>query len=467
MIAQTRASNYPAMTDSSSLLVVSKLLGVIILVFANGFFVAAEFALVAIRRSRVEQLLAEGHQRAKSLQRAISQLDIYLAATQLGVTMSSLGLGWLGEPAIAALVEPAFHALPETWAIISAHSVSVIIAFTIITILHIVLGELAPKSLAIQKPEDTALLVVQPLELYLAIFRPAIRLLNSLGNLVLRWLGLQTSSSEELVHSPEELLLLITASREAGILGQAEETVVDRLFRLSEQRVSAYMTPRIDMVWLDIDDPIEKLQKEVMESVYSRFPVCQETVDNLLGFVGAKELLSASLGKSLSKQELVALLKKPLYIPDSLRALKALELFKNTGSHLAIVVNEYGSTDGLVTLNDLLEAIVGDIRTGNEPDEPQAIHCEDGSWLVDGKFPVEDFKDLFELRRLSEGEGVDYQTVGGFIFAQLGHIPSPSEEFDWDRLHFKVITMDGHRIDKVAVIPLDPAPDDVVYATED
>ncbi|XGV95879.1 MAG: hemolysin family protein [Leptolyngbya sp. BL-A-14] len=442
------------MAGSSGLLIAGKLLAVIVLVFANGFFVAAEFALVAVRRSRVEQLVVEGRARARVLQRAVNHLDAYLAATQLGVTMSSLGLGWLGEPAIAALLEPALdHLLPGNLALLGAHTLGVLIAFTIITALHIVLGELAPKSLALQRPEETALFVIQLLELYLRLFRPAVYALNSLGNWVLTLLGLETGNSEELIHSPAELQLLVSATREAGLLEEAQEEVVERVFRLGEQRVSALMTPRLDIVWLDLEDSIGTLQQQVIESVHSNFLVCQESVDHPIGFLRAKEFLATSLTQPPTPTELKALLTPLLYIPESIRAFNALELFKTSGSHIAVVVDEYGATQGLVTLNDLLEAIVGDIHTGNEPFEPQAIRREDGSWLVDGMLSIDEFKERFHFRQLPLGEGVDYQTIGGFILYQLGHIPTVSESFTWNHFDFEVVAMDGYRIDQVVIIP--------------
>ncbi len=442
------------MAGSSGWLIAAKLLAVIMLVLANGFFVAAEFALVAVRRSRVEQLVEEGRARARVLQRAVENLDAYLAATQLGVTMSSLGLGWLGEPAIAALIEPPLeHLLPHNLAILGAHTIGVVIAFVIITALHIVLGELAPKSLALQRPERTALSVIQVLEFYLTVFRPAVYALNSLGNWVLSLLGLETGSGEELIHSPAELSLLVSASREAGLLEEVQEDVVERVFRLGQQRVSALMTPRLDIVWLDIDDPITTLQQQVVASVHSNFLVCQERVDNPIGFVRAKEFLAASLAGEFTVKDLLNLLTQTLFIPESIRAFNALELFKSSGSHIAVVVDEYGATQGLVTLNDLLEAIVGDIHTGNEPNEPQAVKREDGSWLIDGMLSIDEFKDIFHLRHLLIGEGIDYQTIGGFILRQLGRIPTVSEGFEWNGFHFEVIAMDGYRIDKVVVIP--------------
>lgn len=444
------------MTNPSSLLIASRLLAVLVLVLANGFFVAAEFALVGIRPSRIEQLIAEGNVQARVLRRAVHHLDTYLAATQLGITMASLGLGWIGEPALAYLIRPVLESiLPENLVGAGSHTLGVFIAFTIITSLHIVLGELAPKSLAIQRPERLALLTIRLLDIYLTLFRPVIYAMNTLGNGVLSLLGLH-ATDEKLVHSPEELRLLVSASREAGLLEEAQEDVVERVFRLGEQRVGTFMTPRIDIVWLDLSDPIDKIREEVINSVHSHFLVCQETVDQSIGFISAKTFLAATLNPQLTTTDLTALLTPPLYIPESILAFNALEMFKTSGSHIAVVVDEYGATQGLVTLNDLLEAIVGDIHTGNEPNEPQAIQCTDGTWLIDGMLSVDDFKDLLHLKQLSEGEGFDYLTISGFVMRHLGHIPTVSESFEWNGWHFEVIAMDGHRVEQVLVAPLKP-----------
>ncbi|MEH2108536.1 hemolysin family protein [Nostoc sp.] len=432
-------------------LTAGKLLSVIFLVLANGFFVEAEFALVALRRSRVEQLVIQGHPGAKALQRAVNNLDAYLAATQLGVTISSLGLGWLGEPAIAVLVEPAFHWLPKSLSETSAHTLSVVIAFTIITSLHIVLGELAPKSLALQRTERTAFAVINLLELYLLIFRPAVQVLNSLGNFVLKLIGLEPGSSEELLHSTEELKLLVAASHEAGLLGEAEQDVVERVFNIGNRQVSAFMTPRTEMVWLDIDEPLSKIRSQVIESIHSFFPVGQQSIDNLLGIVQTKEFLAQNPTQAI---ELQALLKSLLYVPESMKALNLLELFKKSGTHLALIVDEYGVTQGLVTITDIVEAIVGDIPTSEELADPDVVQREDGSWLLDGLLPIDELKEILDIRKLLPGAEANYQTLGGFVVNQLGHIPLVAEHFEWAELRFEVVSRDGNRIDKVLVAPM-------------
>lgn len=438
------------MDSSSALVIASKLLAVIVLVLANGFFVAAEFALVGMRRSRVEQLLAEGHPQAAALQRAVIHLDAYLAATQLGITMSSLGLGWIGEPALAVLIEPAFHWLPDSVAVISSHTLAGVIAFLIITALHIVLGELAPKSLALQRAEGTAIAIISPLELYLTLFRPAVRFLNSLGNLILRLLGLHAAGEEELLHSTEELKLLVAASRKAGLLGATEQDVVGRVFSLSNRRVSAVMTPRTEMDWLDINDSLPQIRHKVIESHHTFFPVGEDSVDNILGIIQAKEFLVKNPTQLV---ELQALFHQPLYVPESMRVLKIFELFKKSGTHIALVVDEYGVTQGLVTLSDILEAMVGDIPSVEELADPEIVQREDGSWLLDGLLPIDEFKEVFHLQKLLPGEGISYQTLGGFVVNQLGHIPSAAEYFEWSGMRFEVVDMDGNRVDKVLVVP--------------
>jgi len=442
------------MEHASGWSIARSLAAVMLLVLANGFFVAAEFALVAVRRSRVDQLVAEGKPLARKLQRAVSHLDSYLAATQLGVTMSSLGLGWLGEPAISQLVEPVLsQILPGTLGGLGSRTLSILIAFTIMTCLHIVLGELAPKSLALQQPEGTSLFVIQPLEAYLSVFRPAVTVLNNLGNWVLHLMGLQTGSGEQLVHSPAEIRLLVSASRQAGLLGEAEEDVVERVFRLGVQRINALMTPRVDMIWLDAEDPIREIQTTIVTSVYSHFPICQGNVDELLGFVKAKEVLAASLTEPLTLTKLMQLITPPLYVPEVMTAFNGLEIFKQSGQHVAAVVDEYGAIQGLVTLNDILEAIVGDIRTGDEPAEPQSVQGEDGSWLLDGLLPIEEFQDIFGIRELPGGEESLYQTLGGLVLTHLGHVPKVGESFAWQNLQIQVMGMNRNRVARVLVKP--------------
>lgn len=262
-----------------------KLLAILALVGANGFFVACEFSLVAVRRSRIDELVAEKRAGALQLKRAVTQLDVHLAATQLGITMSSLGLGWLREPTIAGLLTPLLSALPGSMSVVAAHSIAVVIAFTIITMLHIVLGELMPKSIALQRSERTALFVTGPLRLYLVAFLPAITLLNGTGNLLLRIIGLQPGSDEENLHSAEELRMLVTASYGAGLLHSTEREVVDRVFTLQKQRIANHLTPRPDIEWLDLEDTGKRWLDVAKVTEHAWLPVGRKTVNTLVGSV--------------------------------------------------------------------------------------------------------------------------------------------------------------------------------------
>jgi magnesium and cobalt exporter, CNNM family len=430
-------------------LATAKLLIVLALVLANGFFVAAEFSLVAIRYTRVKQLTEEGHPLASAVQRALDSLDTYLAATQLGITMSSIALGWIGEPVLAQGIEPVFSFLPRDWAQVSAHSLAITAAFTVITVLHIVLGELAPKSLALQRTEQVALLTARPLELFLFLFRPVISFLNNLGNLVLRMFRLMPTSGETLIHSIEELKLLIESSREAGLLGQTEEDMVERILHLRNQRVDALMTPRTKIAWLDIDDSMEKILQTVIHSEHSHFPVCQGSLDNLTGIVKARDILQFSPKDQPS--DLKAIIRPPLLVPKNVVAVRLLEQFKNFRSRVAVVVDEYGGVQGLVTLEDVSEAILGEVPAIDERAESQAVQREDGSWLLDGMLPIDEFKRIFGIRQVPGEMQHHYRTLAGFVMMKVKQIPTEGQHFKWSGLHFEVVDMDNHRVDKVIV----------------
>ena len=282
-------------TSDGSLTNTIGILLVFVLVAANGFFVAAEFSLVAVRRSRVAQLVAAGRRNAQVLQRAVDNLDAYLAATQLGITISSLALGWIGEPALAHLIEPFLSRLLGSFAAVGAHAIAVAVAFIIITALHIVLGELAPKSLALQRSEATALRVVRPLGMFLFLFRPAIVTLNGLGNLVLRLCGLRPGTVEESLHSPEELKLLIAASQKGGLLQEAQQEVVERVLNIGDRRISDIMTPRVDVDWIDIHDDREEIFRSIRSCRHGQLLVGKGSIDEPLGMILKRDLLDQVL----------------------------------------------------------------------------------------------------------------------------------------------------------------------------
>ncbi|ACB95852.1 hemolysin family protein [Beijerinckia indica] len=432
------------MGDGSSLSDILGILAVFLLVFANGFFVAAEFALVSVRRSRVAELVAAKRVNALSLQTTLNHLDLNLAATQLGVTISSLGLGWIGEPALAHLIEPLFSALPRDWMSAGSHAISVAISFIIITALHIVLGELAPKSLALQRTERTALFVVGPLNVFQFVLRPAIIALNTLGNMVLRIVGLQAGKGEESRHSPEELKLLVAASRKAGLLQEAQQEVLDRVFNIGQRRIGDIMTPRVDLDWIDLDDKPDDILKSIRECRHEQLLAGRGNIDEPLGMVSKKELLDQVLdGGQINA---AAALREPLVVHESTPVFRVLEQFKRAPVRLALVVDEYGSLEGIVTQTDLLEAIAGDLAA-TEDDTPDIVERADGSLLIEGMMPAHEAFERLGVKDRPEEE--DYHTLAGFALHQLEHLPEVGEEFSWDGWRFEIVDMDGRRIDKL------------------
>ena len=421
------------------------LLAVLLLVAANGFFVAAEFSLVAVRRSRVIELAASGRGNAQALVRALDRLDSNLAATQLGITISSLALGWIGEPAIAHLIEKPLAGIWGTTAGISAYAIAVGISFVIITALHIVLGELAPKSLALQRSEGTALWVVRPLGVFLWLLRPAIYVLNGAGNLVLRMCGLRPGTSEESLHSPGELKLLVAASQDAGLLQDAQEEIVMRALDIGNRRIGEIMTPRTGLDWIDVNDSPEEIMRTVRESPYEQMLVGRGSVDDLLGAVTKTDLLNQVLrGGTLDPAAAVG---APLMVHEGMPIFKVLEQFKQAPVRLAVVVDEYGGIEGIVTQADLLEALAGDIPEilGEGPD---IVEREDGSLLIEGMAPVHSTLDRLGLR-VPPQVTTKFHTIAGFALAQFGHLPVAGERFTYEDWTIEVVDMDGRRIDKL------------------
>jgi CBS domain containing-hemolysin-like protein len=435
-------------TADSSWTDIIGILSVLLLVAANGFFVASEFSLVAVRRSRVAQLVATGRANAKALLQAINNLDANLAACQLGITISSLALGWIGEPALATLIEPSLVSLLGSLAAAGAHAIAITIAFSIITILHIVLGELAPKSLALQRSEGTALRIVRPLNLFRRLLWPAIVSLNGLGNLVLRLCGLRPGTAEESLHSPEELKLLIAASQEGGLLQEAQQEVVERVLSIGDRRISDIMTPRVDVDWIDIDDDREEILRSIRECRHGQLLVGKGGIDEPLGMILKRDLLDRVLdGQPVDP---MAVIRQPLVIHEAMRIFKVLEQFKKAPVRLATILNEYGGLEGIVTQTDLLEAIAGDLADV-EGEEPEVVEREDGSLLIDGMMSAQDAFDWLTLQtRPAEG---GFHTIAGFMLRQLGHLPKVGEHFNYEGWRFEVVDLDGRRIDKVLAIP--------------
>jgi putative hemolysin len=426
---------------------------VLLLVLTNGFFVASEFALVTVRRSRVDQLVAEGHPLAPAVRGALGHLDTYIAATQLGITMASLALGWVGEPAVAHLLDPLLAALPlegEGYAV-ATHSLSVAIAFSVITALHIVLGELAPKTIALQRAETTALLVARPLGVFLFAFRLPIQALNRLGNLVVRALGLRPASGEELVHSVEELRLLVVGSREAGVLDETEAEIVGRVLGFAELTVREVMVPRTEMQALPVTATLPEVMDRAQTGGHSRFPVYEGDLDHIVGVLHLKDLIAVLKPTGAAPFDLRRLTRPVLVVPDSLPVDTLLAQLQREQRSLAAVVDEFGGIAGLVTVQDVLQRIVGQLGDEFEAARPPVARQPDGTMLVDGLARIEDVALECGLA-VDASDTREVETIGGLVMLRLGRLPVVGDAVEVGGAKLRVELMDGHRVAQVRLI---------------
>jgi CBS domain containing-hemolysin-like protein len=433
------------------------LLAVAVLVLLNGFFVAAEFALVSVRKSRIDQLVLQGSARARVVQRAIGHLDTYIAATQLGITMASLALGFVAEPSIARLLEPLFAPfLPHEGAWLTAHGVALTISFAIATGLHIVFGELAPKSIALQRPDATALWVTAPLNLFLTLFRPAIVALNGVGNAVVRLIGLEPAGEHAMVHSVEELELLVHSSREAGFLEEQQERMVEGVFDFDKRQAGRVMTPRTELDAVPVTIGLAELAALADEASHSRLPVYEEDLDHILGVVHAKDVLHLLRRPPAAGApfDVRALLRPVPFVPESLPLDELMAELRRRRTHLAVAIDEFGGTAGIVTLEDLLEEIVGEVADEFDPPQAPVEPRADGSMVLDGLLAIDEVEERFAL-------GVAepyYDTLGGYVFGRLGRAPQVGDEVELpDGRRLRVTELDALRVARVLLLPADAA----------
>ena len=420
---------------------------ILVLILLNGFFVMTELAVVSSRKVRLQQMAREGDRRAAAAFELAEHPEHFLATVQIGITLIGILVGAFGGATIASGLAVYLKEIP--WIHPYQHAVALALVVLTITFFSVVLGEIVPKRLALIHPEGIARATASLFRVIALIGLPAVRGLSLSSDLVMKILGIR--KSQEPPVTEEEIKLLIEQGTQAGVFVETEQALVRSVFRLADRAVSILMTPRRDIVWLDLDDGEEVNHHKIMESPFSRFPVGQGSLDNVLGIIRAKDALAYC--RSERGLDLKAVMKTPLYVPENLPALQLLENFKKSRPHLALIIDEYGGIQGLVTLNDILEAIVGDISATGQPTEPGAKQREDGSWLLDGLMPVDEFKDLFQLKKLPEEETGIYQTMGGFMMAQLGRIPEPADHFEWQGMRFEVMDMDGKRVDKILVVP--------------
>ena len=433
--------------------IVLNLLLVVILVFLNAFFVAAEFSLVKIRQTRLTQLVNDGNKRARYAQKVTQKLDAYLSACQVGITIASLGLGWVGEPAIAhMIVEPLLGATGLPDYMISG--ISIAIAFLIITFLHIVLGELAPKSVAIQKAEETSLWVAAPLMFFYKLLYPAIWFLNGTANALIRKLGLEIVSEHEAAHTEEEIRLLVTQSHQSGHIDNTELALMEQVFDFSETLARETMIPRIDMVCLYTNNTFEENLEIIRTQRHSRFPVADEDKDNIIGFVHATDFYLAALENG--HVDLKSVLRPITTVPESMEISAVLRLLQKKRSQMAIVIDEYGGTAGLVTMEDILEEIVGDIQDEFDEDERPDIEEVENGLSVSGMMLLADLNDHLPFNLESE----DVDTIGGWLYSQLEEEIAVNASILHENHLFIVKQMDNHRITRVWIQKVESDDDD-------
>src|SRR5215813_9788059 len=421
------------------MVLIAKLVTVVALVLINGFFVVAEFALVKIRDSQIKTLADEGVRRAAFVKQIKDNLNAYLSACQVGITAASLGLGWLGEPFLARMLQP-FFALAGIESVPVIKSISFALAFSAITFLHIVLGEQAPKILAIRKAMAAALFVSAPLRWFYAIFKPAIGFLNAASNWVLRRvIRVEPIAEGELAHSEEELRLIVQESEKSAEVTPLGRELVFNVLDLRDRVVRDIMTPRGEIVYLDVDDDFETNMKKAIDSQHTRFPLCRENLDNTIGLVHIKELLPMMRD---SHPDLMRIKRELHPVPEMMPLENLLRLFLGKHAHLAIVVDEFGGTVGLVTLEDVLEELVGDIQDEFDFEKEEFRKINANEFSVDGALGLYELNDLAKL----DLESPDVSTIGGYVTHLLGHLPKQGEQVKIDNYLVTVSEADNRRV---------------------
>jgi magnesium and cobalt exporter, CNNM family len=413
-----------------------QLIAVAGLLLLNAFFVAAEYGLVTARRTRITELRDQGDRRARLVLHITANPPRFIAAMQLGVTITSLAIGALGEPVFAHIFEP-----------IPATLVSFALAFLVITYLHVVIGELVPKGIALGHAESTALVVSRPVSWFFVGMRPLIWVLENSSDGVLRILGLESPGEERSALSEAELKMLLDRSTQSGELEQQEQEMLYKVFDFADKEVSEVMVPRPDVVALSIDLPPEECLAAVIDSPYTRYPVYRETLDNVVGVLHVRDLFSALVDRGIANVEVEGIVRDAYIIPETKDLAAMLTEFRRTNQHMAIVVDEYGAMQGIVTLEDLLEEIVGEIEDEFDLPDESIERIDDDTIRIAGTFPIDDFNEQFG----TELEEDDYHSIGGFVFGLIGRAPEPGDSLDHDGMRFDVLEVEGSRILKLAV----------------
>jgi len=435
-------------------IIIIRLLAVVGLVLANGFFVAAEFALISVRRTRIAELVAQGNQGALWVQKALENPDRIIAATQLGITLASLGLGWIAEPAFTVILNPIIQLFSTDIQSELSHSIAAGLSFAIITFLHVVVGELAPKSIALQNPENTSMIVARPTIWTEWIFKPAIWVLNGTGNFLLKLVGVEPASGHELVHSVEEIKMLVKASSEEGVVETGESEMLHAIFDFGELLVRQVMIPRTEIIAFEADSTLRESIEIATKSTFTKFPVFEDVMDNIIGVIHIKDLLRAQLNPKQSNCLARDLIHEALFIPETVHVRSVLQLFRSKRQHIAIVMDEFGGTAGLVTLEDLMEEIVGEISDPFDTRQPEIQLFPNGSASIDGLALIDEVNDALGL----DLQDPHYDTIAGFVLGKLGRIPEINDEIRVRDFLIKVKIFDGMRIERLEFTRIEKPP---------
>jgi putative hemolysin len=424
----------------------SEIFIILFVIVLNAVFVLSEMSVASSRKARLQQRVNEGDKGARRALNLIQNPNLFLATVQIGITLIGVLVGAVGGVTLSEPLAELLARIPE----LAEYAASLALAIVVvgITFVSIVLGELVPKRIALHNPEQIASALAGPMLIVSKLFSPFVWLLGKITDFFLKLLGVKPGSEPPVTE--EEIHLLIDQGTQAGVFEEAEQDMVEGIFSLGDQRVYSLMTPRTDIVYLDINDSLDEIHGKISGCEFSRFPVRQGTLDMILGIVKARDLLARSLGGEAIK--LKDILKPAFFIPETMFASRALEIFKEKGTELLLVIDEFGGLQGLLTIHDILEEIVGQI----EMEEPQATQRQDGSWLLDGMLEVDEFKEIFKLPLLPHED--EYETLSGFVMMSLGRVPQAADHFEWQGLRFEVIDMDGRRVDKVLVTTLPPRP---------
>jgi putative hemolysin len=422
-----------------------QLIAVLLIVLGNAFFVAAEYALVTARRSRLDELAAAGSRRAKVALRIMDSPVRFIGTVQLGITAFSIALGAVGEPVVEQWIDEP----------LLAHSVAFVLAFTFVTYLHVTLGELVPKAIALTKNEATALWVALPVEAVYLISYPVVWFLQASSNAFTRLFGIEPAPAGVVAHTEDDIRMIVAQAEETGVIEEAEEEMLHRVFDFADKEAHEVMVPRPQVVALSIDLPPVECLKAVMESPYTRYPVYRASLDEIVGTLHLRDLFLAMRERGIEEVEIEQLLRKPYFVPETKDLGALLAEFRRLNHHMAMVVDEYGAMQGIVTLEDLLEEIVGDIEDEFDLPDESVVELANGKIEIHGTFPIDDFNERFAQALPQE----DYHTVAGFVFGALGRAPEEGDEVEIDGLRFHVRKVEGTRIERLEVEFHEPEPE--------